>query len=531
MFKFQLNGYSRIGMSHVTMNPSIKLREAYKLAREKLNGRLIAPYQREGVLWLLDREVNATVRKGGFLCDEMGLGKTVQIIASILGNPGHKTLIIVPKSVINQWISEFARFAPELKVLNHSGSGRTSDSHDFDRYDVVVTSYNLLIERNQPHGVPTVLHNTIWGRIVLDEGHEIRNSKSKVSVNVRNLKGEIRWVVTGTPVFNRMGDFVTLCDFVGVHKHVVQREASSIRKKYVLRRTKDDVTKFNPRLKLPPCNIQNIELDLPSDELTLYETVYRECQERISNFKGIPLPKKSTDDDDDDDDEPPPTSVMTNGFEMLIFECILRCRQVLVHPSLYFKGVSGNEYVTRGEWAGTTLKMQTLLNMLSEHPNEQALVFCQFTDEMSMINQYCGTLNRPIFRLDGSVPSSERAVIIKEFSDTDGGIFIIQIKAGGVGLNLQTATRVYITTPAWNPAVELQAIGRAHRTGQTKRVIVKKLYYKDTAAFPSVECSIMHLQNTKSVICSEVLCDERIKTQLPTPVTNSAVISRKIFHV
>ena len=174
--------------------------------------------------------------------------------------------------------------------------------------------------------------------------------------------------------------------------------------------------------------------------------------------------------------------------------------------------------------------METLFAMIESHPSEKSLIFCQFRGEMNHIQK---NLDRPIFRIDGSVPKDERVKNIEGFKQAEpGAVFIIQIKSGGQGLNLQEATRVYITAPSWNPATELQAIGRSHRTGQTHPVYVKKLVYKECVRFVSVEQEMMALQGHKSIVCSKVLNDERIERQIPVNRTSdkiSILDIKKIF--
>ena len=142
-------------------------------------------------------------------------------------------------------------------------------------------------------------------------------------------------------------------------------------------------------------------------------------------------------------------------------------------------------------------------------------------------------MGRAVFRIDGSVSREERVEEVAKFRKTPGCVFMIQIKAGGVGLNLQEATRVYITSPAWNPAVELQAIARAHRTGQSKKVVVRKLYHEfdDDVKCRSIDIAIMELQGHKSIVCAEVLNDERVATQIPTPKKITARDMQNIFRL
>jgi SNF2 family DNA or RNA helicase len=490
------------------------MEQAYKLATRTLKGRLIAPYQREGVLWMLWRELSNDI-KGGFMCDEMGLGKTVQTIATMLGNPLKKTLIILPNSIINQWVEEIDHFAPHLKVLIHHGPKRTDDAKTFDDYDIVVTPYSMLVTRSKKE-TTTVLHHTSWDRIILDEGHEIRNPSSKISKSVCMLNGSIRWIVTGTPVYNSIKDFVTLCKFLSIPKNYVLAMKGKVQDTYVLRRTKEDVAKFNSRLKLPPCDFENVELEMYEDEFDLYEETFSECRDKVKTiFKHS-------------------SNVAAHTMEIL--ECLLRCRQAMIHPQLLMNGMAKKNGDEMGEWMGKNKKIEYLVDSIRSHPEEKTLVFSQFVTEMDIIRDALTTHGITVFRIDGSVSQEDRVKQIREFKKCSGPtVFIIQIKAGGQGLNLQQATRVYITSPSWNPATELQAIARSHRTGQSKRVIVKKLLYNGTEEIPSIEHSVMTLQGHKSVICSEVLNDPRIVQQIPTKIKNKNNITikdlKKIFQI
>jgi SNF2 family DNA or RNA helicase len=471
---------------------------------EGLNGRLFAPYQHEGVKWMLGMEHQASGPKGGFLCDEMGLGKTVQLVATMLGNPKPRTLIIVPKSIITQWSEEIAKFAPGLRVAVFDGPERVLDK----TADVTITPYTLLSVKGESADAKTPLHMIQWDRVILDEAHEIRNKSSKLFKSVCRIQAQIKWLVTGTPVFNSMDDFVSLCTFLGIPKSFVQGRTKDIKDIYILRRTKDDLI---DRLKLPPCHFENVELDMFPDERTLYECVFNEAQDTIKDaFKNVQS---------------------LNAKNMVILECLLRARQCMIWPQMYLNGVAVKNETIPTRWTGRSNKMETLFRMIKEHPDEKSLIFCQFKGEMKYIQSQ---LECPVFRIDGSVVKEERVKQINAFKKTSGGaVFIIQIKSGGQGLNLQEATRVYITAPSWNPATELQAIGRSHRSGQTQTVYVKKLVYKECDRFVSVEEEMMALQGHKSIVCSEVLNDDRVKTQIPVNRTSdriSILDIKKIFR-
>jgi len=470
-------------------------------ATQLLRGRLIVPYQRDGVQWMLQRET-ALGLKGGFLCDEMGLGKTVQLITTMLGNPRNKTLIVVPKSIVTQWRDELTRFAPYFRTSVFDGPKRILD---YTNSDVVIAPYSVILKTGTP------LHLVPWDRVIVDEGHEIRTKKTKRHVAIASLVSDIRWVVSGTPVYNSMRDFVTLCSFIGLAQNFVQAKTQEVRDLYVLRRTKEDVAQFNERLALPRCDFANVEIEMYHEERELYKDVFESTKRRIqflvANSENIGM------------------------HQMEFLECLLRVRQVMVLPQLYLNGIAKKQNEPPQFWKYPSKKMETLFELMWGHRDEKTLIFCQFIHEMDYIEDQ---MQLPVFRIDGSVDKDQRTKNIADFKATQGGaVFLIQIKAGGQGLNLQEATRVYITSPAWNPATELQAIARAHRTGQTKKVVVRKLICTGDSQWPSVEESIVALQGAKSKVCSEVLNDPRLSSQIPVSCRPTVSLSDvlNIFRV
>tara|TARA_B110000977_G_scaffold29015_2_gene37555 strand:- start:1271 stop:2674 length:1404 start_codon:yes stop_codon:yes gene_type:complete len=463
----------------------------------RLNGTLYAPYQEDGVNWMLAMEKQKTGPKGGFLCDEMGLGKTIQIISTILSNPKPRTLIVVPKTIVTQWSIEIAKFAPGLSVLIYDGPDRTKDVNDFMKSDIVVCPYSMLYNKT------TLLHKVKWDRIVLDEAHEIRNRQTRTFKAVTKLKSDIHWAVTGTPVFNSMEDFVSLCMFIGFSKNVVQAMHKDIKDIYILRRTKADGI-----ISIPYCHFENVELDMYKDEQILYEEAFSDSQERIRDIMS--------------------TAVNQVSKNMHILECLLRVRQVMIWPQLYLDGVAKKAEREKTVWQTSSNKMDTLRVCISAHPDEKSVVFCQYKLEMDKI---CSLFDRKPYKIDGTLNKDERHVRLEEFKNASpGSILVIQIKCGGVGLNVQCASRVYIMAPSWNPSTELQAIGRCHRSGQTKEVYVKKFIYKDTQRFRSVDLAMISLQGHKSVLCADVLNDKRIEYQIPSKQEKSIDAIRKIFR-
>ena len=443
----------------------------------------------------------------------MGLGKTVQLIATMLANPKPRTLVIVPKSVVGQWCDELARFAPSLTVGTFDGPKRTLPYGALPH--VTVAPYSVLGERKG--GAQCPLLRIAWDRIILDEGHEIRNRKSKTHVACMEIRAPIRWVVSGTPVFNSIKDFVALCAFVGIPRDVVQGYTDTVRETHVLRRTKADVARHNKRLELPPCDFQNLELEMYPEEADLYRDVFAQGQDVVR-------------------------SVFRSGnvamHQMELLEALLRARQVMTWPQLYLDGIATKMELDPEPWTGRSRKMETLLELIQTHPKERTLVFTQFMGEMDRIQELLTEAGIPVQRIDGSVSKEqreERIATFKAATSEPAPVFLIQVKAGGVGLNLQEATRVYITAPTWNPATELQAIGRAHRTGQNHKVVVRRLVYTgvEDAACPlhSVEESILQLQEGKAKVCSEVLGDPRVMAQVPKSTKINIQALKRIFAV
>lgn len=450
---------------------------------------ILKPYQEKGVRWMLSMENQESGPKGGFLCDEMGLGKTVQVIATMLQNRKKRTLIIVPKSLVKQWCEEFKKFAPHVHVNTYEDETVSGE--------VVISSYSHMISKNSR------LHGITWDRIVLDEAHEIRNSSTRTFKCIHTLRSQIRWIITGTPVFNSMSDFVTLCAFLGFSKTAVQCMHDKIKDIYILRRTKADGL-----LELPYCHFENVELDMFPEERALYEVAFLEARDSINYVMR--------------------TSVSTQKRNMHILECLLRMRQIMRWPQLYMNGVAKSNNQPPEPWVHDTNKMCTLRNMVSQHPDEKSVVFCSYNGEMDHIESM---LNVETFRIDGSLDKDERHRTLERFCmSSPGSVLIVQIKCGGQGLNIQCASRVYIMAPSWNPATELQAIGRCHRTGQTREVYVKKFVYKNTTAFNSVDLAMMSLQGHKSIICADVLNDKRVEDQIPIKCEKSIDAIRKIFR-
>ena len=268
------------------------------------------PHQIEGVNWMLEREHSSVGPKGGFLCDEMGLGKTAQLVTIIKRNKTGPTLVVVPKSIVTQWKNEIHKFAPELSVFVYDGIKRTRDASEFQRHDVTVCPYSLLTE-----DAPLV-HVIEWGRVILDEAHEIRNRRSKRFKSAMQIGATYRWVVTGTPVFNDVRDFVSLCAFIGIDRVDVQCNLEVVREKFIIRRTKNKDS-------IPECHFENVELEMYPEEKTIYVQAFSEAQEMIREMM-----KRAE------------AHGNLTMYNMDILEQLLRARQVMAWPQLYIDGMA-----------------------------------------------------------------------------------------------------------------------------------------------------------------------------------------------
>jgi len=433
---------------------------------------LLPPFQPAGVKWLLEREKDDDGVRGGFLCDEMGIGKTAQLVAMMCQNPLQKTLIVMPKSIVGQWRTEITKFTDgAMPVRMFDGPNRIERVGDLSTFEgVVLAPYSVMAEYS-------LLHDHQWDRLILDEGHEIRNAKTKSHKSLAALNASIKWIVSGTPVFNSMKDFVSLCSFVGVSRGNVLRDYDKVREKYVLRRTKESHSVA-----------QTLELDMYPEEQDLYMQAFQYGQGLL----------ESTD----------------NAIIML--EALLRLRQVMTWPQLFTDGLAVKNNTDPELYTGRSKKHEVLVESILSHPDEKTLVFTQFTVETDQIQELLTKKDIPVYRIDGHVADKdERESRIQAFRKAPkNAVFLIQIRAGGVGLNLQEASRVYITSPAWNPATELQAIGRADRTGQTRTVHVTRMVYRTFPGVNSIEEFMVDLQEKKSEVVADILGEKKAVSTL-----------------
>jgi superfamily II DNA or RNA helicase len=419
-------------------------------------------YQREGLGWIAWLE---KARLGGCLADDMGLGKTVQVLAHLAGRrTGKPTLVVAPRSVVFNWKNEAARFAPKLRVLEHVGTER--DVRAIAKADLVITTYGTLRRDIEE------LAKVTFDYAILDEAQAIKNRLSISAKAARLLRADNRLALTGTPIENHLHELGSLFSFVEpglldgpalerLDDKGASRDAlARVLRPFVLRRTKAQVAP-----ELPERVEQTRFVDLDQKARAQYTQLRDHYRKRILGTSS-------------------PTG--GNDVRMTILEAILRLRQAACHPGLI-------DHAARGE---TSAKLDALVADLEEvtSSGHKALVFSQFTSMLSIVRDRLDAANMPYEYLDGQ--TRDRQERIERFQD-DGGpkVFLISLKAGGVGLNLTAAEYVFLLDPWWNPAVEAQAIDRAHRIGQTRTVMAYRIIARDT-----IEERVLTLQDQKRAL-------------------------------
>ena len=432
-------------------------------------------YQVEGYQWLARL---AHLNIGACLADDMGLGKTLQALAIILQRaPGGPTLVVAPTSVCMNWLTEADRFAPTLNVIQFGGNGREMLIRDLLRLDVLVCSYGLLQQEAE------LLASVEWHTIVLDEAQAIKNITTKRAQAAMTLKGAFKLITTGTPIENHLGELFTLFHFINPgllgsrdrfnerfaipiersNDHNARNRLKRLIQPFILRRTKAQVLE-----ELPPRTEVTLQVELSPEEAAFYEALRRSALERLER-----------------DDAP------SGQKHIKILAEIMRLRRACCHPRLVM-----------AESALPSAKLELFGEVVSEllENGHKALVFSQFVTYLALIREFLDSRKIDYRYLDGATPARQRKKEVDAFQTGSGDLFLISLKAGGLGLNLTAADYVIHMDPWWNPAVEDQASDRAHRIGQQRPVTVYRLVTTHT-----IEEKIVQLHQDKRDLASSLL--------------------------
>lgn len=441
----------------------------------------LRPYQKSGFNWLMFLN---EYKLGGCLADDMGLGKTVQTLTMLQSQKvagAGTSLLVMPTSLIYNWEKEASKFTPDLKILNYTGTLRNKDVTRFEKYDLVLTSYGIT------RLDVDMLQKFYFNYIILDESQVIKNPTSNIAKAVRELKSRHKLVLSGTPIENTTLDLWSQMSFInpGIlgsqtyfrneYQNPIEKRGDETRSKklsavikpFILRRHKSQVATELPE------KVENIQYsEMTPEQERKYEevkTLYREKIFKLIETEGL------------------------GSSRFMILEGLTKLRQLANHPRMIEQGYTGDS----GKLEDITHMLE---NALAE--GHKVLVFSQFVKHLDIVKQYLKEHKIDFAYLDGS--SIDRKEQVDRFNrDTNLKVFLISIKAGGLGLNLTEADYVFILDPWWNPAVEAQAVDRAHRIGQKKKVFTYKFITRN-----SVEEKILTLQQKKLRLTTELITTE-----------------------
>ena len=431
----------------------------------------LRPYQEDGFRWMARL---AEWEGGACLADDMGLGKTIQTLSILLQRSSSgPALVVCPVSVVSNWVAECRRFAPTLNIKTLNTGNRKETMDQLSEGDVLITSYGLLQSEEK------IFIEKEFATIVLDEAHVIKNYATKTSKVTMQLKGSFRVALTGTPIQNHLGEIWNLFNFInpgllGTMQHFndsfVKPDNEFARKclrkliaPFILRRTKSAVLDELP----PKTEIVKL-IQLTDAEIAFYEALRRQALANIESGEG------------------------NQGMKHLqVLAEITKLRQASCNPLL----VDANIKIASS-------KLTTFLDIVDEliENKHRALVFSQFVTHLSIVREALDKKGIKYQYLDGSTSLPERERNVKRFQAGEGDLFLISLKAGGLGLNLTAADYVIHMDPWWNPAVEDQASDRAHRIGQNRPVTIYRLVAENT-----IEEKIIQLHNTKRDMAESLL--------------------------
>ncbi len=446
---------------------------------------ILRPYQTSGFQWL---SYLNDVGWGGILADDMGLGKTIQALSMLHHykevNGGIKALVVCPTTLIYNWRNEVQKFSPSLSYHIHHGSMRTRNAEELNNYNIIITTYGTLRSDIQ------VLLKMKFDYVILDESQAIKNPASKVTKAAGLLNATNRLCMSGTPLQNNTFDIFAQMNFLNpgllgnmeffrnefatpIDKFGEQEQKEHLRKllfPFILRRTKEQVAKD-----LPEKTETILFCEMETEQRKVYEAYRNSYREKIMGTIDQQGIAKS---------------------QLTILQGLMKLRQICDSPAI----LNEDE-----KYPNHSIKLDELAREIEENiGNHKALIFSQFLGMLALIKQKLIEDGIKFEYFDGSTSAPDREKAIENFQNNDEcRVFLISLKAGGVGLNLTAADYVYIVDPWWNPAVEQQAIDRTHRIGQTKNIFAYRMICVDT-----IEDKILELQERKRKLASELIADD-----------------------
>ncbi|MEE0960234.1 MAG: DEAD/DEAH box helicase [Lachnospiraceae bacterium] len=450
----------------------------YELPEEL--SQVLRPYQKTGYFWL---KTISEYGLGGILADDMGLGKTLQIISLLLSEKGRgNSIIITPASLVYNWQNEINKFAPELTSLAISGtaSERKELLKTYDKYDVIITSYDLLRRDIQEYQELSFRYE------IIDEAQFIKNHGTQSARAVKAIHAQTKYALTGTPIENRLSELWSIFDYlmpgflytyqsfkknfetpvIQYHDTAALNQLKHLIAPFIMRRLKKDVLKD-----LPPKQENIVYSVLEGEQKKLYKASVAKL------IKKIDLQSESE----------------FNSSKMTVLSEITKLRQICCHPSLLYT-----------DYKDKSSKLDTCLQLVEDcvAGGHKMLIFSQFTSMLEVIGERLKEAGISYYYLSGATGKEQRIAMVSEFNADDTPVFLISLKAGGTGLNLTSADIVIHYDPWWNIAAQNQATDRVHRIGQKNKVSVYKLIAKGT-----IEEKIVNLQEKKKNLADKVISE------------------------
>ena len=456
-------------------------------------------YQHAGVSFCKNVETNTRWR-GGLIADEMGLGKTIMMLGLITCNFKNRTLIVLPLALLHQWKSIIQDNLGHTPLVFHGPMAKKYTKEQVEEAPIVLTTYGKISSpvprkgKLPPVPVPCVLKDITWNRVIFDEGHHLRNAKTGRHLGALDIKAECRWIVTGTPIQNSRSDFHALCAQMGFSQAFYSNPENlkTIAKNHILRRTKSEVG-----IHLPPLTEHKHALDWVDEE-------ERDVAQQIHALVYS------------SNDQSTQICSAVHGFGDKKLPLMVRARQVCVCPPLLLPKLRNILDLDNDE-PPTKLEQKLLLGaskhskidaavkaIAARKENKRAkLIFCSYRGEIDLLKVRLLAEGFSVSVLDGRVNSKARQSIL---SDETIDVLILQTQTGCEGLNLQRFSEVYFMSPHWNPAVEDQAIARAHRLGQIKEVDVFRFIMSDfSESSITIEKVVTEKQEQKRQIAHELM--------------------------
>ena len=448
-------------------------------------------YQEDGFRWLGTLE---RMGFGGVLADDMGLGKTLQVIAHVLGRKEEGatgcSLIVCPASLVYNWMSELARFAPGLRCVAAVGTkaSRAASIGSSAELDVLVTSYDLLRRDVE------IYSGQHFARVVLDEAQYIKNPRAQVTKCAKCLDADARFALTGTPIENRLAELWSIFDFL-MPGYLGSREEFAKRYESPVEAREHDASTLL-RCAIGPFVLRRLKSEVLADLPDKTESVvYAQMEPKQRKLYLASQDRLALQIQHQEDKE-------LKGEKLKILAELTKLRQICCDPSLCFEG-----------YDGSSAKLETCMELVSQaiDGGHRVLLFSQFTSMLDIIERRLSSEGFSTLMLTGSTSKEARERLVRRFQAGGGDVFLISLKAGGVGLNLTSADVVIHYDPWWNTAAQDQATDRAHRIGQRHDVSVFKLIVEGT-----IEERILKMQEAKRDLAESVLAGEGVKSALLT---------------